>query len=187
MKSRNKTALALLAGIGLGALAIQALHAQAKPPAFLILMPRSKIALRISLFLQTAAKEVQAQGGKFIVTGARPEVLAGEPSPNIISISRWENKEDIIRWFNSDAMKPVREAQAKYTLLACPSSRAHHPSRCRADSAIGGLRTCTRSSVAAGTSSRCRPRICSFTFARGAAGGSTVPPFSVFVFRSQVR
>lgn len=116
MKSRNKTVLALLAGIGLGALAIQALHAQAKPPAFLIFDAEVKDRAAYQPFLQTAAKEVQAQGGKFIVTGARPEVLAGEPSPNIISISRWENKEDIIRWFNSDAMKPVREAQAKYTV-----------------------------------------------------------------------
>ena len=114
--SRNKTALALLTGIGLGALAIQALHAQAKPPVFLIFDAEVTDRAAYQPFLQAAVKEVQAQGGKFIVAGARPEVLSGDPSPNVISISRWENKEDIIRWFNSDAMKPVREAQAKYTV-----------------------------------------------------------------------
>ena len=116
MTSRSKAALALVAGIGLGALAIQALHAQAKPPVFLIFDAEIKDRAAYQPFLQTAVKEVQAQGGKFIIAGARPEVLSGEPSPNIISISRWENKEDIIRWFNSDAMKPVRDAQAKYTV-----------------------------------------------------------------------
>ena len=116
MTSRSKAALALVADIGLGALAIQALHAQAKPPVFLIFDAEIKDRAAYQPFLQTAVKEVQAQGGKFIIAGARPEVLSGEPSPNIISISRWENKEDIIRWFNSDAMKPVRDAQAKYTV-----------------------------------------------------------------------
>ena len=116
MKSKSKTALALLAGIGLGALAVQALHAHAKPPAFLIFDAEIKDRTAYQPFQQTAVKEVQAHGGKFIVAGARPEVLSGHPSPNIIAISRWENKEDIVRWFNSDAMKPVREAQAKYTV-----------------------------------------------------------------------
>ena len=46
--------------------------------------------------------------------GATPDVLSGSPSPNLVSISQWASKEDAVRWFNSDAMKPVREAQAKY-------------------------------------------------------------------------
>src|SRR4051812_7110864 len=107
VKSRNKTALALLAGIGLGALAIQALHAQAKPPAFLIFDAEVKDRAAYQPFLQTAAKEVQAQGGKFIVLGATPDVLSGSASPNLVSISQWASKEDAVRWFNSDAMKPV--------------------------------------------------------------------------------
>jgi uncharacterized protein (DUF1330 family) len=108
--------VALCAGIGIGALAIEALHAQAKPPAFLIFEAEIKDAAAYQPFLQTAVREVHAQGGKFLVAGARPELLSGTPTPNVVSISQWANKEDIIRWFNSDAMKPVREAQAKYTV-----------------------------------------------------------------------
>jgi uncharacterized protein (DUF1330 family) len=114
VRSKRKSALALLTGIGLGALAIQALHAQAKPPVFLIFDAEIKDRAAYQPFQQTAINQVQAHGGRFIVAGARPEVLSGDPSPNIVAISRWESKEDIIRWFNSDAMKPVREAQAKY-------------------------------------------------------------------------
>jgi uncharacterized protein (DUF1330 family) len=105
--------LAMLAGVGLGALAVQGLHAQAKPPAFLIFEAEVKDK---AAFLQTAVKEVQAQGGKFIVLGSTPEILNGSPSPNIVSISQWASKEDAIRWYNSEAMKPVKEAQAKYTV-----------------------------------------------------------------------
>jgi uncharacterized protein (DUF1330 family) len=116
VKSKSKTAVALFVGIGIGALAIEALHAQAKPPAFLIFDAEIKDAAAYQPFSQTAVKEIQAQGGKFLVAGARPEVLSGAPTPNIVSISQWDNKEEIIRWFNSDAMKPVKEAQAKYTV-----------------------------------------------------------------------
>jgi uncharacterized protein (DUF1330 family) len=115
MKARI-AALAMVVGIGLGAVAVQGLHAQAKPPAFLIFDAEVKDKAAYQPFLQTAVKEVQAQGGKFIVLGATPDVLSGSPSPNLVSISQWASKEDAVRWFNSDAMKPVREAQAKYTV-----------------------------------------------------------------------
>jgi hypothetical protein len=36
MKSNYKLAIAMLAGFGLGAAAVQVLHAQAKPPAYVI-------------------------------------------------------------------------------------------------------------------------------------------------------
>ena len=37
MKTKYTVALSMLAGIGLGAVAVQALHAQAKPPAYLVI------------------------------------------------------------------------------------------------------------------------------------------------------
>ena len=37
MKTRYTVALSMLAGIGLGAVAVQGLHAQAKPPAYLVI------------------------------------------------------------------------------------------------------------------------------------------------------
>jgi uncharacterized protein (DUF1330 family) len=51
------------------------------------------------------------------VAGATPEMLSGSgSSSNRVSVSQWPNKEAIRQWFNSDAMKPVREAQEKYTV-----------------------------------------------------------------------
>jgi len=37
MKTQYTVALSMLAGIGLGAVAVQGLHAQAKPPAYLVI------------------------------------------------------------------------------------------------------------------------------------------------------
>ena len=107
--------LALLAGTALGAGMMQAINAQTKPPAFLIFDSEVKDQAGYQPFLQTAVKEIQSQGGKFLVRGAKPEVLSGPPNPNIISISQWNDKESIKRFFDSEAIKPVREAQSKYT------------------------------------------------------------------------
>jgi uncharacterized protein (DUF1330 family) len=108
--------LLLATGIGIGVGSMHGLYAQAKPPVFVVFDAEVKDPSAYMPFLQTAVKELQAQGGKFIVQGAKPEMLSGSASPNIMSISQWANKEEALRWFNSDAMKPVREAQAKYTV-----------------------------------------------------------------------
>jgi uncharacterized protein (DUF1330 family) len=99
-----------------GALAVQGLHAQAKPPVCVIFEAEVKDKAAYGPFAQIAVKELQAQGGKFIVLGATPDVLSGSQTSNAVSISQWASKEDAVRWFNSDVMKPVREAQAKYTV-----------------------------------------------------------------------
>jgi uncharacterized protein (DUF1330 family) len=116
MQTRGAAMLTLLAGMGLGAIVMQGLHAQASPPVYLIFDAEIKDQAAYQPFLQTAVREVQSQGGRFIVAGATPEILSGSgSSSNRVSVSQWPNKEAIRQWFNSDAMKPVREAQEKYT------------------------------------------------------------------------
>jgi len=116
MQMRGASMLTLLACMGLGAIVMQGLHAQASPPVYLIFDAEIKDQAAYQPFLQTAVREVQSQGGRFIVAGATPETLSGSgSSSNRVSVSQWPNKEAIRQWFNSDAMKPVREAQEKYT------------------------------------------------------------------------
>jgi uncharacterized protein (DUF1330 family) len=114
MRTSYKIGAVAIFSAGLGAVAMQGLHAQAKPPAFLIFDVQIKDQAGYEPFRQTAARELQAQGGKYLVQGAVPEVLVGDP-PNRITISQWASKDDALRWFNSEAMKPVKEAQTKYT------------------------------------------------------------------------
>jgi uncharacterized protein (DUF1330 family) len=92
---------------------MQAIYAQATPPVFLIFDTEIKDQASYQPFLQTAVKEIQDQGGKFLVRGAKPEILSGPPTPNIMSVSQWNNKESVKRWFNSEAMKPVRGSTGK--------------------------------------------------------------------------
>ena len=112
---RRMLAIAMLAGVTVGALVIEALHAQSQPPVFVVFDAEIKDP-RYQPFAMTAAREVAAQGGKFIVAGATPETLVGTGTGlRIVSISQWADKEAARRWFNSEPMKAVREAQEKYT------------------------------------------------------------------------
>jgi len=67
MQTRGAAMLTLLAGMGLGAIVMQGLHAQASPPVYLIFDAEIKDQAAYQPFLQTAVREVQSQGGKFIV------------------------------------------------------------------------------------------------------------------------
>ena len=62
---------------GLGAVAVQGLHAQAKPPAFLIFDAEVKDKAAYQPFLQTAVKEVQAQGVSSSCS-VRPQMYSAE-------------------------------------------------------------------------------------------------------------
>jgi uncharacterized protein (DUF1330 family) len=86
MKTQHGIALALLTGVGLGAAAIQGLHAQAKPPAYVI--------AEIDVSDQDGyAREYQSRatkpifeegGGKFLSRGSRTISIRGEPPKRIV-------------------------------------------------------------------------------------------------------
>ena len=96
MQTRGAAMLTLLAGVGLGAIVMQGLHAQASLPVYLVFDAEIKDQAAYQPFLQTAVREVQSQGGRFIVAGATPEMLSGSgSSSNRVSVSQWPNKEAV--------------------------------------------------------------------------------------------
>lgn len=112
---RRMLAIATLAAIAVGAILIGGLHAQSKPPVFLVFDAQVK-SPKYMPFGKIASREVKAQGGTFIVAGAKPEFLVGKGTGrHVIAISQWPDKEAARHWFNSKPMKAVREAQKKYT------------------------------------------------------------------------
>jgi uncharacterized protein (DUF1330 family) len=113
---RRMFAIAMVASIALGAILVDALHAQSKPPVYLVFDAKIKDPQHYGPFAKMAGREIKAEGGTFIVAGAKPEFLVGNKAGlHIFSISRWSDKEAIRHWFNSKPMKAVREAQKKYT------------------------------------------------------------------------
>ena len=111
MKSNYKLMLTAVGAFALGALAIQGLHAQMKPPAYFI----GEISVKdennyTSEFLPLARKSIAEGGGKYVAGGFHKTVaFSGEPPPNRVVIIHFENMDKAKAWYDSPAYREARE------------------------------------------------------------------------------
>jgi uncharacterized protein (DUF1330 family) len=115
MKTRYTAALSVLAGLAVGAAAVQALHAQAKPPAYVVaeievtnLTPYDKE------YVPAAMKAIADGGGKYIVRGGETAAMYGEPPKPRIAIMVFESMEKAKAAFDSAAYKAAKKVGDKY-------------------------------------------------------------------------
>ena len=113
MNKRTTVFVSALAGAALGAAGVQALHAQAKPPAYVI----GEIDVRdgevfAKEYLPTASKTIRDGGGKYIVGGGKSVAFYGEP-PKRIAIMVFESLEKAEATFNSEAYRTAKAAGDK--------------------------------------------------------------------------
>jgi len=114
MNARYKYALAMGVGLALGAVVVQDLHAQAKPPAYYIgeITVKDQAAF-IKQFAAPGVKPVQEAGGKFIVRGFKPIALQGE-SPPRVTVIQFDNMDEAQAWWNSQTNKDRQAIGDKY-------------------------------------------------------------------------
>jgi uncharacterized protein (DUF1330 family) len=115
MNARYKIALAMLAGAGLGFAALQALHAQAKPPAYVITEVDIIDEAAFKEFSPKVAKTVEASGGKYLTRGGQIIALEGQ-APKRFVLSTFPSVEAAQAWRNSAGWKelmPLREKAVK--------------------------------------------------------------------------
>ena len=113
-----KTHLVVLVSVATGAMAgaavVQALHAQAKPPAFVVGEIDVKNAEMLDKeYVPNASKAVRDGGGKYLVVGGKSVSFYGEP-PRRIAIMAFDNLEKAEAAFNSAAYKQVKAVGDKY-------------------------------------------------------------------------
>jgi uncharacterized protein (DUF1330 family) len=115
LKARYTVALSMLAGVALGAAAVQALQAQAKPPAYVVaeidiqnLEPFDKE------YVPPASKAITDGGGKYIVRGGETVALYGEPPKPRLAIMVFESMEKAKAAFDSSAYKDAKKVGDKY-------------------------------------------------------------------------
>jgi uncharacterized protein (DUF1330 family) len=115
VKTSYTIALSLLAGTGAGALAVQALHAQSKVPAYYVAEVEVTDQEGYQKeFVPKAQAVVRAAGAKFIIQGGKTVSLKGEPAKPRVVIQQWENMDQLMRWYNSSEQKALRDVQDKY-------------------------------------------------------------------------
>jgi uncharacterized protein (DUF1330 family) len=117
MKTRYTVALSMIAGAALGGAAIQGLHAQAKPPAYVITHTEVADQAAFNEFSSKTPATMQAFGGKFLVRGGRVIALEGD-APKRVIVNVFDSVEKAQAWRNSPAWKELLPLRAKATKLS---------------------------------------------------------------------
>jgi uncharacterized protein (DUF1330 family) len=120
MKAKFGMALSMIVGAGLGAAAVQTLHAQAKPPVYMVAINEVSDQERYaSEYVSPAQKSVKDHGGEYIAAGPGTP-LAGNLPRGPVVILRWDSMEALERWRNSpdfQAALKIGEKYAKFNIV----------------------------------------------------------------------
>jgi uncharacterized protein (DUF1330 family) len=119
MHTKSKIALALIAGVALGAAAVQGLHAQAKPKAYLVTESEVLDRAALDTYLPQVRQAAKPAGGNLDFVGPSDKIVAlvGD-APKRVGVSEWESLEKAQAWFNSaerKALAPQRDKAQKIT------------------------------------------------------------------------
>ncbi len=118
MKSNYKLAITLCAGVAIGAVVVQALHAQAKPPAYVI----SEIDVTdadayAKEYVPLANKALAQSGQKRLASGGKTITLAGAAPASRIVLSVFDSLEKAQAAYSSPAYLEARKIGDKYGKL----------------------------------------------------------------------
>ncbi len=112
MNTKSKIVLSGVAGAVLAAVAMQALHAQAKPKAYQVSESEVIDAAAIAAYNPTVQAAQKAAGGRSFRTTGRIVANIGT-APKRVSISEWDSLEQAQAWEKSDARKNLAPQRDK--------------------------------------------------------------------------
>ena len=118
MNSNFRIAMAMLAGVAVGAIAVQGLHAQgAKLKAYSVGENEILNASAQATYLATARKAVEAAHGRPLrTTAGRVVQIEGAPAPKSVAIVEWDSLDDAVAFYKSKAwadLAPERDKAVK--------------------------------------------------------------------------
>jgi uncharacterized protein (DUF1330 family) len=109
MKTCYTVALSMLTGIGIGAVAVQGLHAQAKPPVYYIAeIDPTNLDAYMKDYAPLAQKTIRDAGGRIVAAG-QAKSIEGDPPKARVVVQVWDSAEKIQAWRSSAEYKKVRE------------------------------------------------------------------------------
>ncbi|MFI5399611.1 MAG: DUF1330 domain-containing protein [SAR324 cluster bacterium] len=114
MRTSYAAALALLAGIGIGAAGIEGLHAQAKPPIYMVADNAvTNPEAYAKEYLPLAQPTIKAHGGRYVAAG-KGTSIDGEPPKGRVVILQWDSLEQLKGWRYSPEYMKARTVGEKY-------------------------------------------------------------------------
>jgi uncharacterized protein (DUF1330 family) len=125
--------LVMLVGAAFGAAAVTGLHAQAKPPVYLV--SEIEVANPTAYgaeFAPQAQAAIKAAGGRLIAiggvagAGAKPLVAVTGTPPKRVAIQQWDSFEQLHAWFNSPEYQAALRIGEKYATFRRYPLRAYN-------------------------------------------------------------
>jgi uncharacterized protein (DUF1330 family) len=115
MRTHYAMALATLAGFGLGAIAVQGLHAQATPPVYYIAeIDVTDLDNYVKEYAPKAQALIKASGGRLLAAGQKVTPIEGAPPKPRVAVLQWESMEKLQAWRNTPEFKENRKIGDKY-------------------------------------------------------------------------
>jgi uncharacterized protein (DUF1330 family) len=114
MKTAYATALALMAGIGIGAFGVHTLHAQKSPPAYIV--ADNEVTDQdnyMKVVAPVAEKTTAAAGGRFLARG-KPISLSSEPPKGRLVIVQFESMDQLQKWWNNAEWQAAHKKGEQY-------------------------------------------------------------------------
>jgi uncharacterized protein (DUF1330 family) len=120
MRSNYKIAVAVTAGVAIGALAVQSLHAQAKPPVYFVAeIDVTNPDAYAKEYAPKAQAIIKAAGGRFLAIGGSAAtsgtVTAFDgDAPKRVVVQVWDSMEKIRAWRANPEYVELRKVGEKY-------------------------------------------------------------------------
>jgi uncharacterized protein (DUF1330 family) len=112
MNSKFKITLAVVAGVAIGAAAVQGLHAQAKPKAYIVTESDIVDAATAAVYGPRNQAAQKAAGGRSFRTTGKVTAVVGTP-PKRVGLSEWDNLEQAQAWVTSQGRKDLSAERDK--------------------------------------------------------------------------
>jgi uncharacterized protein (DUF1330 family) len=114
MKTQYAVALAIAAGFGLGVVAVQGLHAQAKPPVYTVTEIDVKdVDAYVKEYVPVVQPIIKKGGGKQLAASLKVTAFEGT-APKRVAINVWDSLETAQALYNSAEYKAAEKIGAKY-------------------------------------------------------------------------
>ena len=116
MRSNHKIAMVLFAGVAIGAVAVQGLHAQgAKLKAYAIAEFEPLDTSARAAGLPAARKVIEAANGQSLrTTAGRVVEIEGGPAPKSVGITEWPSVDEAVAFYKSKAWTDIAPQRDKF-------------------------------------------------------------------------
>lgn len=115
MKTLTTAVFAMLTGAAIGALTVQGLRAQTKPPAYLVTeIEITDLDAYQKEYVPLAQASIKGAGGHLLAAGQNIVAFEGAPPKTRVAINKFDSMEAVQNWRNSAQYKEARKVGDKY-------------------------------------------------------------------------